>query len=65
MPACIARSDAKADRSREDLDRGAALTSRLQTLETGMLAQEQNFPGSARVNRELIGKSKAIDGCAT
>jgi hypothetical protein len=47
------------------LDRGAALTSRLQTLETGMLAQEQNFPGSARVNRELIGKSKAIDGCAT
>jgi hypothetical protein len=29
-----------------------------------MLAGEQNFPGLARVNPVLIGKSKAIGGCA-
>jgi len=41
-------------------DRGAALTSRLQTFETEMLAQEENFLGLAGVNRELIGKVAAI-----
>ena len=39
-------------------DRGAALTSRLQTFETEVLAKEDNFAGLARLNRELIaGKS--------
>src|ERR1039458_10300893 len=38
-------------------DRGAALTSRLQTFETEMLAEEENFGSLARINRELIGKA--------
>ena len=42
-------------------DRGAALTSRLQTFETEMLAEEENFAGLARINRELIGKVEALD----
>ena len=42
-------------------DRGAALTSRLQTFETEMLAEEGNFAGLARVNRELIGNAEAIN----
>src|SRR5437667_11775075 len=37
-------------------DRGVALTSPLQTFETEMLAEEENFAGLARINRELIGK---------
>jgi predicted ribosome quality control (RQC) complex YloA/Tae2 family protein len=37
-------------------DRGVALTSRLQTFETEMLAEEENFAGLARINRELISK---------
>ena len=40
-------------------DRGAALPSRLQTFETDLLAEDGNFPGLARVNRELIGKAEA------
>ena len=42
-------------------DRGAALPSRLQTFETELLAEEGNFAGLARVNRELIGKAEGID----
>jgi len=42
-------------------DRGVALTSRLQTFETEMLAEEENFAGLARINRELIGKAEALD----
>jgi hypothetical protein len=42
-------------------ERGAALTSRLQTFETEMLAEEENFAGLARLNRELIGKAEALD----
>jgi len=42
-------------------ERGAALTSRLQTFETEMLAEEENFTGLARLNRELIGKAEALD----
>jgi len=42
-------------------DRGVALTSRLQTFETEMLAEEENFAGLARINRELIGKVEALD----
>ena len=41
--------------------RGTALTSRLQTFETEMLAKEENFAGLARLNRELIGRAEAMD----
>src|SRR5665811_1574670 len=41
-------------------ERGAALTSRLQTFETELLAEEGNFAGLARLNRELIGRAEAI-----
>ena len=47
--------------SEKTWDRGAALTSRLQTFETEMLAEEENFGSLARINRELIGKVEAID----
>ena len=39
---------------------GAALTSRLQTFETAMLAEEENFAGLARLNREVIGRAEAL-----
>jgi len=42
-------------------DRGVALTSRLQTFETEMVAEEENFAALARINRELIGKVEAAD----
>jgi hypothetical protein len=42
-------------------DRGAALTSRLQSFETEMLAQEENFAGLVRLNRALLGKAEAVD----
>ena len=42
-------------------DRGTALPSRLQTFETELLAEEGNFAGLARVNRERIGRAKALD----
>ena len=42
-------------------DRGAALTSRLQSFETELLAQEENLAGLAAINRELIAKAEAID----
>ena len=42
-------------------DRGVALTSRLQTFETEMLAEEENFDGLARLNRALIGRAEATD----
>jgi hypothetical protein len=38
-----------------------ALTSRLQTFETEMLAEEENFAGLARIKRELISKVEALD----
>ena len=46
--------------SEKTWDRGAALTSRLQTFETEMLAKEENFVGLARINRELIGKAEVL-----
>ena len=46
--------------SEKNWDRGAALPSRLQTFETELLAEEENFAGLARVNRELIGRAEAI-----
>ena len=42
-------------------DRGAALTSRLQSFEAEMLADEENFAGLARLNWALIGKAEAMD----
>jgi Transposase DDE domain group 1 len=42
-------------------ERGAALTSRLQTFETEMLAEEENFAGLARINRDLIARAEALD----
>ena len=58
----VARSDLPADRVREDIrERGAALTSRLQSFETEMLAEEENFGSLARMNRELIARVEAID----
>jgi len=42
-------------------ERGAALTSRLQSFETELLADEENVAGLAAINRELIGKAEAID----
>ena len=47
--------------SEKTWDRGAALTSRLQTFETEMLGGEENFGSLARINRELIGKAEALD----
>jgi len=42
-------------------DRGAALTSRLQSFETEMLAEEENFAGLAGLNRALISRAKTMD----
>ena len=39
-------------------DRGAALTSQLQSFETEMLAEGADFAGLARLNRELVGKAE-------
>jgi hypothetical protein len=42
-------------------ERGAALTSRVQSFETELLTQEENLAGLATINRELIGKAEAIE----
>ena len=42
-------------------ERGAALTSRLQSFETELLTQEKNLAGLAAINRELIAKAESID----
>jgi hypothetical protein len=42
-------------------ERGAALTSRLQSFETELLTQEDNRAGLAAINRELIAKAEALD----
>ncbi len=47
--------------SRKIWERGAALTSRLQSFETEVLAQEKNLAGLAALNQELVGKVEAID----
>ena len=46
--------------SEKTWDRGAALTSHLQTFETEMLAEEENFRSLARINRELIGSVEVV-----
>ena len=42
-------------------DRGVALTSRLQSFETELLAEEENLAGLGSINRELIAKAEAMD----
>src|SRR5665811_319785 len=42
-------------------ERGAALTSRLQSFETELLTQEKNLAGLAAVNRALIAKAETSD----
>jgi len=49
--------------SKKNWDRGAALTSRLQSFETGMLAGDENLIGLIAVNRELIAQAEAGDDC--
>ncbi len=46
--------------SKKILERGAALTSRLQSFETGVLIQEENLAGLAALNRELVARVEAI-----
>src|SRR5215475_11800495 len=45
--------------SKKIWERGAALTSRLQSFETGLLTEEENLAGLAAINRELIGRADA------
>jgi|GEM_PF-457229 tetratricopeptide (TPR) repeat protein len=47
--------------SRKIWERGAALTSRLQSFETELLTQEDNLAGLAALNRQLVAKAEAID----
>jgi Transposase DDE domain group 1 len=47
--------------SRKIWERGAALTSRLQSFETEVLTQEENLAGLAALNRELVARAEAID----
>jgi hypothetical protein len=42
-------------------ERGAALTSRVQSFETELLTQEENLSGLGAINRELIARAEAID----
>ena len=45
--------------SRKIWERGAALTSRLQSFETEVLTQEENFASLAALNRELVARVHA------
>ena len=47
--------------SRKTWERGAASTSRLQSFETEVLTQEDNFAGLAVLNRELLARAEGID----
>jgi Transposase DDE domain group 1 len=42
-------------------ERGAALTSRVQSFETELLTQEENLAGLAAINRELIARAEAVN----
>jgi hypothetical protein len=42
-------------------DRGAALTSRLESFETELLAQEDNLAGLGAISRELIAKAEVME----
>ena len=47
--------------SQKNWDRGGALTSRLQSFETGLLASEENLLGLMAVNRELVAQAETQD----
>jgi hypothetical protein len=47
--------------SRKIIERGAALTSRLQSFEAEILTQAENLAGLAAFNRELLARAEAID----
>src|SRR5208337_3407321 len=47
--------------SEKVLERGAVLTSRLQSFETELLTQPENLAGLARISRALIAKAEVID----
>jgi hypothetical protein len=47
--------------SRKIWERGAALTSRLQSFETELLTEEGNLAGLAALNRELVARAATID----
>jgi hypothetical protein len=47
--------------SEKVLERGAALTSRLQSFETELLTQAENLAGLAALNRELVANGEAIN----
>jgi len=47
-------------RSEKIWERGAALTSRLQSFETEVLSQEEKFAGLAAIKRELIGNAESV-----
>jgi hypothetical protein len=47
--------------SRKIWERGAALTSRLQSFETEVLTQEENLAGLAAFNRELLARAEGSD----
>jgi hypothetical protein len=47
--------------SKKIWERGAALTSRLQSFETALLTQADNLAGLATLNRELVGKAETIN----
>src|SRR5271156_3395535 len=46
--------------SKKILERGAALTSRLQSFETELLTEGENLAGLAALNRELVAKGETI-----
>jgi len=50
--------------SKKVMERGVALTSRLQSFETEPLTQAANLAGLAALNRELIAKGEAINSAA-
>src|ERR1022692_3999132 len=47
--------------SKKVWERGAALTSRLQSFETELLTKTDNLAGMATLNRELVARAEAID----
>jgi hypothetical protein len=47
--------------SKKNWDRGGALTSRLQTFETELLASDENLLGLMAVNRELVAQAEGDD----
>jgi hypothetical protein len=60
-PSLLAGPDLPLIGSRKIWERGAALTSGLQSFETGVLTQEANFAGLAALNRVLVARVEAID----